>query len=224
MKNSLSCLLLGGGKSSRMGRSKGLVSYGGKPWLEAQLELLSHCPIDRLVLVLGPNFREYERQIPWLAKAHEGELSHSGLRVKVVHNLEVEKGPFSSLQMGLTHWAASEPMGPCFVLPIDTPCPQPDVWQKLNQYMNKFQAQVALPTFASKGGHPVLLQHDFIQRLLQVPLQDNPEARLDRQMYLLADQLRVRVPVDDPQVVMNLNTPDQWQAYCSRTSHCPKEE
>jgi len=173
-----------------MGEPKGLVLFRGRPWIESQLAALDG---RRVAVVLGHDGPRYLEAIPDLPN-----------RAELVVNPDPDRGPFSSLQVGLAAVSAST-AGPAFVLPVDVPAASVGVWQALEQALDP-ELDAAIPVFEGRGGHPVLLAPPFIARLCaQDPA--SPEARLD--LALRSAKAR-RVPTDDPRVRMNLNAPEDW--------------
>ncbi len=63
------------------------------------------------------------------------------------------------------------------------------------------------PEYAGKGGHPVLLTPSC---LLAIMGEDPARSRLDD---FLKRQGALRLPVDDPTVVLNWNDDPSWQAW-----------
>jgi molybdenum cofactor cytidylyltransferase len=183
-------VLLAAGRSSRMGEPKGLVLFAGRPWIEAQLAALDG---RRVTVVLGHDGARYLEVIPDLAK-----------RAEVVVNPDPDRGPFSSLQVGLAAVRGSAP-APVFVLPVDVPAASAGVWRALEEALDP-GLDAAIPVFEGRGGHPVLLASPFIGRLCSRD-PASPEARLDVELRLAKAR---RVPTDDPRVRMNLNAPEDW--------------
>ena len=99
-----------------MGEPKGLVLFEGRPWIETQLESLGP---RRVVVVLGHDRERYLEAVPGLARP-AGPL-------QVVVNPDPERGPFSSLQVGLSAVARSSE-GAAFVLPLDVPAASAATW------------------------------------------------------------------------------------------------
>jgi molybdenum cofactor cytidylyltransferase len=181
-------VLLAAGRSSRMGEPKGLVAFAGRPWIETQLAALAG---RRAVVVLGHDAPRYLEAIPDLAR-----------RFEVVVNPDPDRGPFSSLQVGL---AAVRASAPAFVLPVDVPAASAAVWDALEEALGP-EVDAAVPAFEGRGGHPVLLAPPFIARLRgRDPA--SPGARLDVE---LRSAMACQVPTDDPRVRMNLNAPEDW--------------
>jgi molybdenum cofactor cytidylyltransferase len=188
-------VVLAAGKSSRVGMPKGLVVAFGRPWLELQLEVLEGAGIRRIVLVLSQeNVPLYRAGVPGLEK-----------RATLVVNPDPDRGPFSSLQCGLS---VVTPGLPSFVLPVDVPAPALQVWRSLLAALSG-SVDAAVPTLDGRGGHPVLLSPAFALDLSKLPAR---EGRLDE---VLADPKRqervARVAVTDERVRMNLNTLVDWR-------------
>lgn len=182
-------VILAGGKGERAGGPKGLIEYNGRPWLEIQLREYRDRGGDRVVVVLGHAYEDYLKLVPSLSSAD------------VVINPDPDRGQFSSLQLGL-----AEAIDAAYVLPIDVPVPDEDVWRRLAAELRD-PALVCVPTWQDRGGHPVLMSRPFIAKVLSA----SPLDRLDQHIRQLdADQVK-RIAVDDMRVCMNMNTLDQWK-------------
>jgi molybdenum cofactor cytidylyltransferase len=183
-------VVLAAGRSSRMGEPKGLVSFCGRPWILAQLDAVERAG-GRVVLVLGADRERYLQALPDLAQ-----------RVRLTFNDDPDRGPFSSLQCGLSVVAASGADALAFVLPVDVPAAYPAVWGALRAALGG--ADAAIPELDGRGGHPVLLSPATVAHLLARPA----GSRLDVELAALPRVLRV--PVSDPRVRLNLNAPQDW--------------
>lgn len=185
-------VLLAAGRSSRMGQPKGLVVVEGRPWIAHQLEALASArgaAAGRVILVLGHDRERYFEAVLGLGRS-----------VDLVTNPDPERGPFSSLQEGLS---AVEPGRAAFVLPVDVPVSTPAVWSALAAAVEG-GADAAVPVLDGRGGHPVLLGPALVATLLSRPA----GSRLDEELRAVANL--ARVPVDDRRVRLNLNTPGDW--------------
>lgn len=205
------CILLAGGKSSRMGTPKGLLSADGQPWLRAQVRRLHDSGATDVVVVLGFDHDRYCAKIPELATAMNTWRAFEHHRLAVVINHHPERGQFSSLQTAL-HWLAHDPPAGCFILPIDVPAAAPTVWKALAGSLTN-DVDAAIPFYQAKGGHPVLISWRFAQQL-SVLAPDDPHARLDRQLRRLPPNKIAHVSVVDPTIVRNCNTPDDLPTHC----------
>jgi len=205
--------LLAGGKSSRMGYPKGLLSFMGKLWLNQQLDWISKVGIKEVCLVIGFDIDIYMEKIPWIVEgaAKKGFARHlSGLNVQVIVNRQPELGSFSSLRCGILSILESFPKKGVFILPIDIPCPKKIVWEQLVRKIEEDNLTVVSPRFNSKGGHPVVMSYSFLEALVRIPV-IGENSRLDKQIY--TEPNKGTVDVNDFRVGLNLNNPEQWESF-----------
>jgi CTP:molybdopterin cytidylyltransferase MocA len=144
---------------------------------------------------------------PWIVRQLEaiptpvivvvGEERYAGLLGDREIAINLDPNPFLSVKAG----AMKATGAAAFLLPLDVPCPDPRVFRALEQ-----AGPAAVPIYEGRGGHPVLVPLDPVRRAEDA----------DRLDHLLARLNPRRVPVDDPRVRMNLNTPDDWAAFFSR--------
>ena len=210
-------ILLAAGRSSRMGSPKGLLSIEGAPWIVHQLRRFREIGGRHVFVVLGHWEAEYRRAI-------EMEGAQSGdLEIEFVKNPAPDRGAFSSVQLGieavLRHALTFSGPVPALnresalaLLPLDVPVPHASVWTKLSVAFKAEAVSAVLPELNQKGGHPVLLSREFARRLLDYPL-EREDARLDHQLRALSPVEILRIPVKDPEVLLNLNQPAQWREY-----------
>jgi CTP:molybdopterin cytidylyltransferase MocA len=90
------------------------------------------------------------------------------------------------------------------VAPVDAPPPAPDTIRALLAAL-RGRTQAATPSYQGRAGHPIVCRPMALEpvRLLGAPLRDVLRALGDA---------RVHVDVDDPDVVVDLDTPDAWRA------------
>lgn len=182
-------ILLAGGRSSRMGMPKGLIPVQGIPLLLWQWARLREVGVLDVILVLGFGAESYRPLFP--------QLDRAGIRFQLVRNHFPERGPFSSMLVGL-----SRCNGPAFLLPVDVPCPTREVWHAIKEVVKKERA--VIPFFGNHGGHPVWLSGDFVAELRAHP----PTDRLDEIIRGLPLKQKRRLDVADSRVVANWNTPE----------------
>lgn len=208
--NSIPLVILAGGKSSRMGISKGLLQHQESPWLSHQIKRFKKIGGKRVILVLGYTKDEYFEECEWLLKHLERWEELEGIKLSVLINKEPFLGPFSSITTAI-HWlfGKKDNFRGIFLLPIDVPCPSKGVWSSLAQ-RNGENTLVSIPRYSDRGGHPVFLTQVFLKSLLKIE-HTNPEARLDLQIKKLSKDLIRRVPVEDENILINFNTRSEWE-------------
>jgi len=190
-------IILAAGESQRMGVLKGLLDYHGKPFLSYQIESLFEIGFTDIIVVLGKDTTIYQENIPQLKKS------------TVIVNPQPDRGSFSSLQSGLFGLNDKYNSG-VFILPIDVPCPSKEVWDQLAVELSSSKANVSIPEFNGKRGHPVLLSDEFRQHLQTC----SSDSRLDFEIRKQKELQKAKIiSVNDKNITLNLNTLEEWEAF-----------
>ena len=193
----LPIIILAAGDSKRMGTPKGILDYYGKPFLSCQIECLLEIGFSEIFIILGKDKDLYQEKIPELKK------------FKVIINPNPERGQFSSLICGLQEVSDSHKSG-VFILPLDVPCPNKEVWKQLAFNLNSFEVSVLIPQFQGKKGHPVLLSEEFKNYLLSC----DKDTRLDHEIRKKDEQGKGKIiSVNDNNITLNINTHEEWEAF-----------
>ncbi|MCE7743264.1 MAG: NTP transferase domain-containing protein [Candidatus Heimdallarchaeota archaeon] len=190
-------IVLAAGDSKRMGSPKGLLNYKGKPFISLQIEHLQDIGFSEIIIVLGKARDIYLDKIPELKD------------FKLVTNALPERGAFSSILCGLSKISDLNRIG-AFILPVDVPCPEKDVWVQLIEGLRTSEANVTIPSFEGKKGHPVFLSAEFIDYLLTC----SSDSRLDFEIHKQINQQKAKIiSVKDLNITLNLNTIEEWEAF-----------
>lgn len=191
-------IILAGGASTRMGRPKALLTFpDDTTLLERQCSLLIEGGCSQVVVVLG-------------AYADEVQEAHEGLPARFVINETWKRGQFSSIQMGVSSvYPGTSHASGVLILPIDTMVASPDIPEALIlAASHNSHLDAIVPDFNGRGGHPIYLSRASAMKLLELDPQDE-QARLDQFLTQLTQVLRL--PVSDPGIVTNVNTPAEWE-------------
>ena len=205
--SSFAGLILAAGDSSRMGRDKALLpeapTAGGlststETFLSAAIRSLSGVT-EFVLVVVGRN----EAGLAPIIYAQGASL---------VVNPEPDRGQFSSLQVGL-HQVLNRGRDGAMVTLVDRPPVSPATIQTLR---NAFEAAdqktwAVVPEFSGKHGHPYLVGREMIEAFLRVPATSTA-----RDVEHQHQQHIQYVPVDDPLVALNVNTPEDYAALRAR--------
>jgi len=142
-------ILLAAGRSSHSGTFKMELPLAGKPLLLWSLEAMA-AVCRRIIVVAG------------YAPEKIRSLVNGRPEVEVAVNENFAAGMLGSIQAGCRSVRAPR----FFVLPGDMPLVRPRVYRKLLAA----EAEVVVPIFRGRRGHPVLLQGNLIPALLDEPL------------------------------------------------------
>jgi molybdenum cofactor cytidylyltransferase len=195
-------VILAAGESSRMGRDKALLPWPpqalGAPakdtFLSSAIASLS-LATDFVIVVAGEN----ESTLAAVAYA-------SGASIAI--NPDPARGQFSSLQVGL-HEILNRGRDTAIITLVDRPPAKAETVQALRDAFAASPDNVwaVVPEFGGKHGHPYIAGRELIEAFLQAPPTAN--ARDIERLYLSHIQY---LPVDDPFVAMNINTPADYAA------------
>ncbi|MGH7419311.1 MAG: nucleotidyltransferase family protein, partial [Candidatus Rokuibacteriota bacterium] len=189
-----------GGLSSRMHSPKALLDFRGAPFAVRILEAFEALDLKTRVVVLGP---DAPRIRPVLA-AHD---------CVIIENPEPDSGPIGSLRLAL---AALRPVRPgaALVWPVDLPHVRLTTVERLIEAYRRAAPpttpSAVVPVFAGRRGHPVIWDGSLFAELetSERATTEGPRAimRAHRSEVLA-------VAVDDPAVVDDLNTPEDYERF-----------
>ena len=187
-------VILGAGQSSRMKQPKALLPFFGKTLLEFQIDSVAKMGLVPL-LVLGNQVEEIRNTIRDLDS-----------RAEVILNPHPNRGQFSSLKLALKKTGNSS----VFVLPLDTPAPEENLWIILEEHLRGHDCVV--PNFKHRGGHPVLLSSVFCRALCSQEIPED-EQRLDLQIKKLNKNRYLSVQCELSSILVDLDTPAEYEDY-----------
>ena len=197
---SLCGVILSAGASTRMGRDKALLPWPpndphGGTFLSAVIRSLT-AQTELVIVVAGANAPQLEPVV-----YAEGAF--------LVQNSQPELGQFSSLRVGLQD-VLSRGRDAAVITLVDRPPVQPATLQAL---LPAFESAIdqnkwaVVPEFNGKHGHPIVVGREMIEAFLRAPASSNA-----REVRHAHQELIEYVPVDDPLVTLNVDTPEDYAA------------
>ena len=170
------CIILAGGKSTRMGTNKMLLQYKEHPLVWHTIKSVSSF-VSRIIVVTG----RYDKEI---REALKGE------KVEIVYNKDYELGMFSSVLTGV-----KETSDDFMILPGDCPFIQKSTFEKIL----KGSGEIRYPVYQNQEGHPLYISKKYKDELLHFGLDNNLKMFRDSKKCEI-------IIVEDKNIVMNLNT------------------
>jgi molybdenum cofactor cytidylyltransferase len=202
-------LILAAGESSRMGRDKALLPWPQTPnaqtpltdtFLSAAIKSL-RLSTDFVLVVAGQN----ETTLAPVVYINAASI---------LVNPDAGRGQFSSLQVGLRE-VLNRGRDAALITLVDRPPASFATVQTLRRAFEDAPNSVwgLVPEFSGKHGHPFIAGRDLIERFLREPVTGNArdvEHRYREYIRYLA--------VDDPNVALNINTPEDYAALLAGTT------
>ncbi len=194
-------LILAAGDSSRMGRDKALLPWpppargqaaSADTFLSAGIRSLA-LATEFVLVVVGKN----EAALAPIIYAQGASLAV---------NPDPGRGQFSSLQAGL-HEVLNHGRDGAVITLVDRPPVGAATIQTLRDAFEDADQNIwaVVPEFSGKHGHPYFVGREMIEAFLRVPAtsiaRDIEHAHQEHILY---------VPVDDPLVAVNINTPEEY--------------
>jgi molybdenum cofactor cytidylyltransferase len=194
-------IILAAGESSRMGRDKALLPWpptatgkvaSTETFLSSVIQLFLRTT-DFVLVVAGKN----DSILAPVVYAHGASL---------VVNPDPSRGQFSSLQVGLRE-VLNRGRDAAMVTLVDRPPVKPETVQRLHHAFetSRQNTWTVIPEFRGKHGHPYLAGREMIEEFLRVP-----SSSTARNVEHQHQQHVQYVPVDDPLVAVDINTPEDY--------------
>jgi CTP:molybdopterin cytidylyltransferase MocA len=180
-------VVLAAGASTRMGSPKALLDEGGQTFVQRIVETARQGGVVRVLVVIGPP---------------HGEAIRSALPngVGSAFNPRPERGMLSSVQAGI---AALPPgAGAAVVWPVDIPYVLPSTVRAI---VDAEPGRLVIPQRGPRGGHPIRIPSARFAELLAIDPERGLRALVDAQ----PDRV-LRLPVDDPGVLVDVDTPADY--------------
>jgi len=183
-------VVLAAGQSKRMGRPKLELPVGGAPMVRRVVETMLSAPFDRVRVVAAPG------AAPALP---------SDPRLEIVENPRPEEGIASSIRCGLM--GLPETTEVVAIALGDVPLVANETVIELLKAYDETRRPIVFPEYRGRQGHPVLWDRSFFGELRNLEGDRGGSALLDRNR-----DLALAVPVMDPGVCLDIDTPDDYRS------------
>ncbi len=188
----LAAIVLAAGASKRMGTPKALLMHGGEPFLSGILKAAYAAGIERRIAVVG-----------YMADKILSSIDLSGIHV--VRSTELDAGPIGSVRAGISV-IGNHPVDGILVWPVDRPRVQVETVRALVARFEEVGGPIVVPRFRGRRGHPVIFARSLFEELRAAPNEEGARAVVHRDPGRV-----VEVEVDDPGVIEDINTPDDYR-------------
>ncbi|MHB1162270.1 MAG: nucleotidyltransferase family protein [Chloroflexota bacterium] len=189
----VAALLLAAGASSRMGHPKQLLPWMGTTLIAYQVEQLIQAGARPIVVVLGAE-----------AKRVAIPLRHFP-GVTLVSNPLYALGKSTSIHAGLR--GLQEKFDALLLLAVDQPRRADTLRRLISEHLER-GSLITVPVYRGRRGHPPVLSAALLQQLDSL----TEEQQGLREVMARHHFATAEVPVDSPEVLLDLNTPEEYHA------------
>ena len=190
-------LILAAGESVRMKTAKALLKIGKETFAACVARKMRDAGVTYIILVSG--------------KHHE-EIKKETRDVEIVNNAHYAQGQFSSLKEGIRNL----PTGASSVLvwPVDLPLVKMETVRQLIDSQAKNHKRLTIPFHDSQRGHPVIYDRQVIHTVLSL----SSKKHTAKDLISLYESETDLVAVNDPGVLIDIDTPEDYDKYVSEKS------
>jgi molybdenum cofactor cytidylyltransferase len=189
----IAAVILAAGKSSRMGRSKLLLSWKGEQTIVRHLiETFKSAGATHIILVTGADRDEIEKSV-------------RGIDTHLCYNPDFDSGGMiSSVKAGLKALETADAAA-ALLCPGDLPLLKPETVKEIIELWHAGDGPIVAPSYDNRRGHPLLVARQFWPEIVAMPAGQSLRDFLAE----YADLIEYRV-VDDPGVIQDLDTYDEY--------------
>jgi len=186
---SCAAILLGAGRSSRMGAFKPLLPFGNKTVIECCIDSLRDGGVGTIVVVLGHRADDLREKLTGVSFA-------------------VNPDPDSEMGASITAGVRELPddARATLIALADHPAVPASVVSTIIQEWTH-GARIVIPTWQGRGGHPVLVDLSFRPELLNLLESGGLRALFESHREAVR-----RIPVDSPFIARDMDTWDDYRA------------
>lgn len=184
-------VILAAGEGRRMGTIKQLLPFNGTTLLGRVISSTRQSMIDDITLVLGCRSDDILRQVDTVG-------------LHVIMNRQWSAGQSGSLTSGLAG-LTDEHEAVMFLL-ADQPLVGPDTIDLLIRRFRESDADIVVPVYKKKRGNPTIFSIRLIPKIRQLKGDTG-----GRRLFSSHAARLMTVEVDDPAVVLDVDTPGDYQ-------------
>lgn len=187
-----------------MGQPKLTLPLGRHTVIEQVIETLLNANVDMVLVITGPH-------LPLVSQLAESAGAKVLMLPQQTHDMR------STVVAGLDYLQDQfnpDPLDCWLLAPADHPgFRSSTVRQLLESVKCTRSISITVPTYKSQRGHPIVMHWSHVKGIQQMP------AELGINAYIrLHEEETLEVPVDDPGIHLNINTPEDFASLCAESN------
>lgn len=199
----ISAIVLAAGDSFRLGRTKALLDWKGKPFIENVCDALRRAGVEDRVVVLG-------------SASHDILAAWTPAGEKVTVNPKPGHGQISSLRCGLKDM--SETAEAFMVCLVDQPSVMPDTYIRIIEFWKENKDSIVIPRVIRasdsklKRGHPIIIPAACKHLCFEGPIEKGLHWVTHHESVKVAD-----LEVKDAEIIRDIDTQEDYEALLNGT-------
>lgn len=180
-----------------MGSPKGLLTIGGKTFLQHIVDEIQSAGIQDVVVVLGADAETLQKSLQWF---------HG----KIVVNQNWRDGQLSSIITGLNSIQHKTCDG-VLICPVDHPLISRNLLSQLVQTFQKNRSKIIVPVYQSRRGHPMIFPSRYFDEIKNASLEIGA-----REVVRNHPDNIVEMPTEENGIIINIDTPRDYDLHILR--------
>ncbi len=187
----INAIVLAAGESKRMGKSKPLLRFNDKTFLDQIISALKVSDVDRITIVLGAE-----------AEMIKNSIDLSG--TNIVINKDYQKGQLSSLIAAIED--TPQETDAILVCLVDNPFITKEVINKIIAKFKETNNPIIVPVFNGQRGHPALLSRSLFSELVNAPKEQGAR-------YVLHSNAEIVLELETSEstILTGIDTPEEYR-------------
>jgi molybdenum cofactor cytidylyltransferase len=205
-------IVLAAGQAERMGSNK-LTLPLGSGTVVGRVVATALAACDRIIVVIGLQGQGTKTTVEQTARSLDAEG-----RLEVVEGVPYDPGMFISIQAGLRRVTGADVV---LIFPGDIPLIMSETAIAVRDAVLEGRADIAVPSFGKRRGHPVAISARHIPELLALS-----EHSTLRQFINMHASTTKQVAVEDRGILLDMDTPDEYDRVleCLRSAETSTKE
>jgi len=191
----IAAIILAAGFGSRLQElgPKPLLKCRGSSFLENAVSKADAAGFTPLIIVTNPSL------LPLISALR--------LTACLAVNDQPENGMLSSIHIGMRLLPTR--CSGFLLCPIDYPLVTADTFHRIYETHRLHPARIIKPMFESRSGHPIVIPSALFDAVQRIPQNQSARDLLQQNPTFLHE-----LPVADPGILININTPELFHQYC----------
>jgi molybdenum cofactor cytidylyltransferase len=209
MNQSIAAVILSAGASRRMAEPKALLKVNGISFLQHIMCMLTAAGIRDTVIVLGAGRDTIQATLGWFGgRIAINDAWESGQLSSIITGIDALGGGTAGGRIGDADVSPGSGFDGILIWPVDHPLITAPIIGEMVRAFRESSKPIAVPVHQGRRGHPIILAHAVLNEVRTAP-----ESIGLRSVVHAHEQEICEVQTNDPGVLINIDTPEDYHRY-----------